>query len=133
MCSVQRISRLKGDDVVVAHLRKFGANFLRGAPQVDEIVAFILLHTPACDFLVHLLGGAESEARHINSVAERERAWLLVRRPWVVPIPGTKRLAFLVDNRRAPDLELSAEDKCAWSTSRREFTVSVTARMAISC
>ena len=37
-------------------------------------------------------------------------AWLLSRRPWIVPIPGTKRIAFLEDNAGAPELELTGED-----------------------
>jgi aryl-alcohol dehydrogenase-like predicted oxidoreductase len=34
-------------------------------------------------------------------------AWLLSRRPWVVPIPGTKRVAYLVENAAAADVELT--------------------------
>jgi aryl-alcohol dehydrogenase-like predicted oxidoreductase len=38
-------------------------------------------------------------------------AWLLGRRPWVVPIPGTKRIAYVEDNAGAPGLELTAADE----------------------
>jgi aryl-alcohol dehydrogenase-like predicted oxidoreductase len=37
-------------------------------------------------------------------------AWLLGRRDWIVPIPGTKRVAYIEDNARAPDLQLSPDD-----------------------
>ena len=37
-------------------------------------------------------------------------AWLLSRRPWIVPIPGTKRTAYVEDNSGAPDVKLSTED-----------------------
>jgi aryl-alcohol dehydrogenase-like predicted oxidoreductase len=37
-------------------------------------------------------------------------AWLLARRTFVVPIPGTKRAAYVEDNVRAADLELSAAE-----------------------
>ena len=37
-------------------------------------------------------------------------AWLLARRPWIVPIPGTKRIAYLEENVDAVDVELSAGD-----------------------
>ena len=37
-------------------------------------------------------------------------AWLLTRRPWIVPIPGTKRVAYIEDNAGAPEVELTAED-----------------------
>jgi aryl-alcohol dehydrogenase-like predicted oxidoreductase len=38
-------------------------------------------------------------------------AWLLGRRPWIVPIPGTKRPKYIEDNVGAPDVELSAADE----------------------
>jgi aryl-alcohol dehydrogenase-like predicted oxidoreductase len=38
-------------------------------------------------------------------------AWLLGRRPWIVPIPGTKRAAYVEDNALAPQLTLTAEDQ----------------------
>ncbi|WP_088320674.1 aldo/keto reductase [Kineosporia sp. R_H_3] len=37
-------------------------------------------------------------------------AWLLARAPWVVPIPGTRRLERLDENLAAADLELTGED-----------------------
>ena len=35
-------------------------------------------------------------------------AWLLARAPWIVPIPGTRRLARLDENLGAADLQLTA-------------------------
>lgn len=52
----------------------------------------------------------EIAVEHEATPAQVALAWLLARRPWIVPIPGTKRIAYLEDNLRAPDLELSAED-----------------------
>jgi len=37
-------------------------------------------------------------------------AWLLARKPWIVPIPGTTRLDRLDENLGAVSIELSAED-----------------------
>ena len=37
-------------------------------------------------------------------------AWLLAQRPWIVPIPGTRRLERLAENLGAADVELSVED-----------------------
>ncbi len=37
-------------------------------------------------------------------------AWLLEQRPWIVPIPGTKRVAYVEDNAGAVDLELTGAD-----------------------
>jgi aryl-alcohol dehydrogenase-like predicted oxidoreductase len=54
----------------------------------------------------------------IKAVAERKQAtvgqvalaWLLAQRPWITPIPGTRRLERLDENLASADLELSAED-----------------------
>jgi aryl-alcohol dehydrogenase-like predicted oxidoreductase len=37
-------------------------------------------------------------------------AWLLAQKPWLVPIPGTRRLQRLEENLAAADLELTADD-----------------------
>ena len=37
-------------------------------------------------------------------------AWLLAQRPWIVPIPGTRRLDRLQENLGAADVELSDDD-----------------------
>jgi aryl-alcohol dehydrogenase-like predicted oxidoreductase len=37
-------------------------------------------------------------------------AWLLAQRPWIVPIPGTRRLDRLQENLAAADVELSDDD-----------------------
>ena len=47
---------------------------------------------------------------HAVSPAQVALAWLLARRPWIVPIPGTKRAAYVEDNARATELQLSAAD-----------------------
>ena len=54
----------------------------------------------------------------ITKVAERKNAtvgqvalaWLLAQRPWIVPIPGTRRLERLDENLGSADLELTPED-----------------------
>jgi aryl-alcohol dehydrogenase-like predicted oxidoreductase len=52
----------------------------------------------------------EIAAGHGVSPAQVALAWLLARRPWVVPIPGTKRAAYVEDNAQATDVALTAED-----------------------
>ena len=37
-------------------------------------------------------------------------AWLLAQKPWIVPIPGTRRLDRLEENIAASDVELTADD-----------------------
>jgi aryl-alcohol dehydrogenase-like predicted oxidoreductase len=54
----------------------------------------------------------------IRSVAERKGAtvgqvalaWLLAQQPWIVPIPGTRRVERLEENLAATELELTSED-----------------------
>ena len=44
------------------------------------------------------------------SAAQLALAWLLAKKPWIVPIPGTTRLARLEENIAAANVQLSAED-----------------------
>ena len=37
-------------------------------------------------------------------------AWLLARKPWIVPIPGTRKLRWLEENLGAADVELSTDE-----------------------
>jgi aryl-alcohol dehydrogenase-like predicted oxidoreductase len=54
----------------------------------------------------------------ITKFAERKKAtpaqvalaWLLAKKPWIVPIPGTTKLARLEENLGGASLELTAED-----------------------
>jgi aryl-alcohol dehydrogenase-like predicted oxidoreductase len=54
----------------------------------------------------------------ISSFAERKRltpaqialAWLLAKKPWIVPIPGTTQLARLEENLGAADVALTPDD-----------------------
>jgi aryl-alcohol dehydrogenase-like predicted oxidoreductase len=58
--------------------------------------------------LVELLG--EIAARKGASTAQIALAWLLARKPWIVPIPGTRKPHRLSENVAAADVELSAND-----------------------
>jgi aryl-alcohol dehydrogenase-like predicted oxidoreductase len=48
---------------------------------------------------------------HGATPAQVALAWLLGRRPWIVPIPGTKRPKYVEDNVGAPEVELTAADE----------------------
>jgi aryl-alcohol dehydrogenase-like predicted oxidoreductase len=37
-------------------------------------------------------------------------AWLLTRKPWIVPIPGTTKVHRLEENLGAADIKLTADD-----------------------
>ena len=59
------------------------------------------------------LAAAVGEIAEANGAtpAQVALAWLLGRRPWIVPIPGTKRPKYIEDNVGAPDVKLSAADE----------------------
>ena len=58
--------------------------------------------------LVDLVG--EVAQRKGATVGQVALAWLLARKPWVVPIPGTRRLERLDENLGATQVDLTAED-----------------------
>ena len=50
-------------------------------------------------------------------------AWLLARKPWIVPIPGTTKLHRLEENLGAADVELSREDLRELETAASKIAV----------
>jgi aryl-alcohol dehydrogenase-like predicted oxidoreductase len=50
-------------------------------------------------------------------------AWLLAKKPWIVPIPGTTKLNRLEENLGAADVELSPEDVHALEDASSEVTI----------
>lgn len=58
--------------------------------------------------LLELLGQIAA-AKHVT-VAQIALAWLLARKPWIVPIPGTTKLHRLEENLGAVKVDLTADD-----------------------
>jgi aryl-alcohol dehydrogenase-like predicted oxidoreductase len=58
--------------------------------------------------LVDLLGVIAD--RKSATTAQIALAWLLAQKPWIVPIPGTRRLERLEENIGAAEVHLTAED-----------------------
>jgi len=95
-----------------------GKGFLTG--KIDESTTF-----DSSDFR-NVVPRFSREARKANqavvdlltSVAERKKAtpaqialaWLLAKKPWIVPIPGTTKLHRLQENAAAAAIELSADE-----------------------
>jgi aryl-alcohol dehydrogenase-like predicted oxidoreductase len=50
-------------------------------------------------------------------------AWLLAQKPWIVPIPGTTKLARLDENIRAVDVKLSPDDLRELDTAASKIPV----------
>jgi aryl-alcohol dehydrogenase-like predicted oxidoreductase len=53
---------------------------------------------------------ARTAARLNASPAQVALAWLLAQQPWIVPIPGTRKLARLEENLAAADVQLTAAE-----------------------
>jgi aryl-alcohol dehydrogenase-like predicted oxidoreductase len=53
---------------------------------------------------------AEIAEAHGATPAQVALAWLLGRKPWIVPIPGTKRTRYVEDNVGAVDVQLTDAD-----------------------
>ena len=73
-----------------------------------------------CESAVHVWNNEANYAlvEVVKRMAERKQAtpaqvslaWVLAQKPWIVPIPGTTKLARLEENIGAVDLDLSADD-----------------------
>jgi aryl-alcohol dehydrogenase-like predicted oxidoreductase len=58
--------------------------------------------------LINLLGGIAEQKK--ATPAQIALAWLLAQKPWIVPIPGTTKLARLDENIGAVAVELTPDD-----------------------
>ena len=50
-------------------------------------------------------------------------AWLLAQKPWIVPIPGTRRLERLDENLAAAEIQLTPDDLREISTATATIEV----------
>jgi aryl-alcohol dehydrogenase-like predicted oxidoreductase len=71
--------------------------------------------------LIDLLGAVA--ARKNTTPAQIALAWLLAQKPWIVPIPGTRRVERLDENIGAASVELTAEDLAEIEAASSEITV----------
>jgi len=95
-----------------------GKGFLTGAISTETkfdrndfrnvVPRFTEENRKANQALVELL--AQIAAGKKATPAQIALAWLLSRRPWIVPIPGTTKLHRLEENLGAAAIELTAED-----------------------
>jgi len=88
----------KIDENTTFDANDFRANLPRFTPEARK----------ANKALVDLLAGIG--ARKNASPAQIALAWLLARKPWIVPIPGTKKLERFEENIGAAGIELTADD-----------------------
>ncbi|MFC5676701.1 aldo/keto reductase [Aeromicrobium endophyticum] len=61
--------------------------------------------------------------RRDATVGQVALAWLLAQQPWIVPIPGTRRLSRLEENLGAADVELTPDDLTELDEASSSFQV----------
>jgi aryl-alcohol dehydrogenase-like predicted oxidoreductase len=71
--------------------------------------------------LVELLG--QVAERKQATPAQIALAWLLARKPWIVPIPGTTKRHRLEENLGAAAVELTADDLSEIEAAASQITV----------
>jgi aryl-alcohol dehydrogenase-like predicted oxidoreductase len=62
-------------------------------------------------------------AQHDATPAQIALAWLLAQKPWIVPIPGTRKLHRLDENIGAVDIKLTADDLSEINEAMSKITV----------
>jgi aryl-alcohol dehydrogenase-like predicted oxidoreductase len=63
-----------------------------------------------------------AERKHATP-AQIALAWLLAQKPWIVPIPGTKKLARLEENIGAAAVQLTSDDLREINDAASKITV----------
>ncbi len=129
------------EDEVLPALEELGIGFVPFSPlgkgfltgKIDESTTFdssdirttIPRFTPearrANQALVELLG--EIAVRKHATPAQIALAWLLAQKPWIVPIPGTRRLERLDENTGAAAVDLTADDLHEIESAASQITV----------
>jgi aryl-alcohol dehydrogenase-like predicted oxidoreductase len=71
--------------------------------------------------LVDVLGGIADDKQATR--AQIALAWLLARKPWIVPIPGTTKQHRLEENIGAADVELTPDDLRDFESAAAQITV----------
>jgi aryl-alcohol dehydrogenase-like predicted oxidoreductase len=131
----------KPEDEVLPALEELGIGFVPFSPlgrgfltgKIDENTTF-----DSSDFR-NIVPRFTPEARKANQalvdllrqIAEQKNAtpaqlalaWLLAQKPWIVPIPGTRKLNRLEENMGAVEVELTADDLREIDDAASQITV----------
>jgi aryl-alcohol dehydrogenase-like predicted oxidoreductase len=125
------IPTLEGLGIGLVPFSPLGRGFLTG--RIDDASSFdtgdmratLPRFTPqaraANQALVDLLGSIA--ATKGATPAQIALAWLLAQRPWIVPIPGTRRLERLEENLAAADVELTRQDLAEIDTATSQISI----------
>ena len=107
-----------------------GKGFLTGALDEKQLAANDFRRSLP-RFAPEAMQANQAFVELLHRVAVRKRAtpaqvalaWLLAQKPWIVPIPGTTKLARMEENAGAADVELTAEDLHEIDASASKLTV----------
>jgi aryl-alcohol dehydrogenase-like predicted oxidoreductase len=131
----------KPEEEVLPALEEMGIGFVPFSPlgrgfltgKIDENTTFdssdfrnkVPRFTPearkANQSLIDLL--STIAARKNATPAQIALAWLLAQKPWIVPIPGTRKLSRLEENMGAVAVELTADDLREIDSAASQITV----------
>lgn len=97
-----------------------GQGFLTGTVKVDQTFENGDVRQWFPRFTPKAMEANQTFIGLINRIAERNEAtsaqialaWLLAKKPFIVPIPGTRKLHRVKENMTAADIVLSLEDLC---------------------
>src|ERR1700757_869150 len=95
-----------------------GKGFLTGKINVDTHFAGTDLRSRIPRFTVEARKSNQALVNLLSAIAERKQtttaqialAWLLAQKPWIVPIPGTTKLARVEENIASAEIDLSADE-----------------------
>src|SRR5436309_3383483 len=95
-----------------------GAGFLTGTIDPSTTFSGTDFRTLSPRFTTDARAGNMAVVDLLTRIAERKRAtpaqvalaWLLAQKPWIVPIPGTRKLERLEENIGAASVELTTDD-----------------------
>ena len=93
-----------------------------GAGDVRAIMPRFTAEARAANQAVVDLLGRVAEDKGVTR-AQVALAWLLAQRPWIAPIPGTRRLERLQENLGAVDVKLTPGELAAIGAAADEITV----------
>lgn len=108
-----------------------GKGFLTGTVSADTTFAPNDLRSRIPRFQGDALAGNHALVDVLNRIAtemgatpaQLALAWLLAQQPWIVPIPGTKRIGRLQENAAAADVVLTAAQLAAIQEAADAITI----------
>jgi aryl-alcohol dehydrogenase-like predicted oxidoreductase len=108
-----------------------GRGFLTGKISADTTFDSSDMRAGLPRFTPEAIAANQSLVALLTTIAQRKGAtpaqialaWLLAQKPWIVPIPGTRKLERLDENNGAAAVELTSSDLSEMETAAAAITV----------